>query len=67
MGDAPRLVFIFDLWHPQLRTDEQRLHALRGDAVGTERYLTARQAMRAGVGLPSEPDLVADRRVRTVY
>jgi aspartyl/asparaginyl beta-hydroxylase (cupin superfamily) len=61
----PRLVFIFDVWHPMLRTDDERLGAL--DPVGRERYRRAAASLRAGVGLPEEVDLVAERRQRTIY
>jgi hypothetical protein len=61
----PRLVFIVDVWHPQLTTDEQRLAAL--DEVGRQRYRRTVLALRNGHGLPEEHDLVAERRVRTVY
>jgi tetratricopeptide (TPR) repeat protein len=66
-GSEPRLVFIFDVWHPQLSTDEARLEALRGDRIGTERYVMTRSALRAGAHLPSETDLLKDRRTRTIY
>ena len=66
-GSEPRLVFIFDVWHPQLNTDEARLGALRGDRIGTERYVMTRSALRAGAHLPSETDLLKDRRTRTIY
>lgn len=61
----PRLVFIFDVWHPSLRTDDQRLAAL--DRVGQQRYLRAAEWLRAGRGLAEEGDLIADRRQRTIY
>ena len=61
----PRLVFIFDIWHPSLRTDEQRLAAL--DAAAKTRYQRTVASLRAGMGLPMEADLVADRRRRTIY
>jgi len=61
----PRLVFIFDIWHQSLRTDEQRLAAL--DAVAKARYQRTVASLRAGMGLPMEDDLVADRRRRTIY
>ena len=64
-GRSPRLVFIFDVWHPQLTTDAERLGAL--DAHGQQRYRQATASLRAGRGLPNEPDLVANRRLRTVY
>ena len=66
-GTEPRLVFIFDVWHPQLSTDEARLDALRGDRIGTQRYMMTRSALRAGAHLPSETDLLKDRRTRTIY
>ena len=31
LTDAPRLVLIVDLWHPQLDTDEKRLRAMNSD------------------------------------
>ena len=61
----PRLVFIFDVWHPSLQTDEQRLAAL--DAAAKARYQRTVASPRAGMGLPMEDDLVADRRRRTIY
>lgn len=65
-GPSPRLVFIFDVWHPQLDTDEARLAAL--DATGQQRYRTTTDSLRAGRGLPvAAQDLVAERRVRTIY
>ena len=60
-----RLVFIVDVWHPQLRTDEERTRAL--DGVGKRRYERATAGLRYGRGLPEEADLVAERRVRTIY
>ena len=69
-GTTPRLVFIYDVWHPELRTDAQRLGAYT-DAAGQQaqamRYRAVVEALRSGRGLPHEPDLVADRRERTVY
>ena len=64
-SDEPRLVFIFDIWHPGLTTDEQRLAAL--DAVGQGRYRRAAASLRAGLGLPDEGDLVSERRTRVIY
>ena len=65
LGSSPRLVFIVDIWHPQLATDEERYAAL--DAAGKARYQTALAHLRAGRGLPAEGDLVRERRARTVY
>lgn len=65
-GASPRLVFIFDVWHPQLRTDTERLAALETDAA-RQRYLRAAASVREGRGLPEEGDLVAERRVRTIF
>ena len=64
-SNEPRLVFIFDIWHPKLSTDEQRYHAL--DSSGKQRYQVATAYLRAGQGLPEGDDLVKDRRVRVVY
>ena len=65
-GSAPRLVFIFDLWHPQLRTDSERLAVL--DATGQARYRRTTASLRAGRGLPYDGvDMIADRRERVVY
>ena len=67
-GTEPRLVFIFDVWHPQLSTDEARLDALRSEPVHVQRYMMTRDSVRAGLGLPrTEIDLVQDRRMRTIY
>ena len=65
LGARPRLVFIVDVWHPDLQSDEARLAAL--DAAGQARYRRAAAAVRQGQPLPEEPDLVADRRVRTMF
>ena len=61
----PRLVFIVDIWHPSLATDAQRRKAL--DALGRQRYDRATQQLRSGLGLPEAEDLLAERRVRTIY
>lgn len=107
----PRLVFIVDIWHPQLVTDSacrvyarahgrmshvshrcfvcpplfdelrdallsRRLRVARAragqrkqalDDVGKQRYELTTQYLRAGLGLPEAEDLLADRRLRTVY
>lgn len=61
----PRLVFILDLWHPSLRTDEERLRVL--DDTGRERYERATRQLRSGRGLPEAADMLSERRVRTIY
>ena len=64
-GDEPRLVFIFDVWHPDLATDKHRLAAL--DPSVRAKYETAAAAVRSNAGLPEAPDLIAERRQRTIY
>ena len=61
----PRLVFIFDIWHPQLATDDQRMAAL--DDLGRQRYSRAMRSLHSGRGLPEAEDLIAERRVRTIF
>ena len=64
-GTSPRLVFIFDVWHPQLRTDDERLAAISAvEPNAANHYIH----LRTGSGaLPAKADLVADRRLRTIY
>jgi tetratricopeptide (TPR) repeat protein len=64
-SDEPRLVFIFDVWHPMLENDEQRLDAL--DRAGRQRYQRTTSWLRNGLGLPNEPDLLDERRKRTIF
>ena len=64
-GEGPRLVFIVDGWHPELKTDAQRRAAL--DTAGKQRYARAVASLRARRGLPDSPDLVADRRERVIF
>ena len=66
-GTEPRLVFIFDVWHPELRTDEQRRRTLDGKSL--RRYEDATSNLRAGYDLPDSTshDLLAERRKKVVY
>ena len=66
-SNETRLVFIVDIWHPQLKTDAERSHAL--DKVGRQRYELATRSLRSGYGLPAteNTDLLAERRVRTIF
>ena len=63
---TPRLVFILDVWHPQLVSDQERLSAL--DQTGKSRYARTAQSIRDGYGLPDDnKDALADRRVKVIY
>ena len=63
---TPRLVFILDVWHPQLVPDQERLSAL--DQTGKSRYARTAQSIRDGYGLPDDnKDALADRRVKVIY
>ncbi len=62
-----RLVFIFDVWHPDLKTHEQRLAALADEPLGLQRYRDVVAQLRAGRLPRDEEDLIADRRERVIF
>ena len=64
-GDAPRLIFIVDAWHPDLDTEQRRRAVL--DAISLAKYDRALHDLRLQGGLTDAPDLVADRRKRVYY
>lgn len=64
-GDAPRLIFIVDAWHPELANEQRRRAVL--DANGRARYNRVLQDLRLKGGLTDAPDLVAERRNRVLY
>ena len=64
-GGEPRLVFILDAWHPDLRTEQQRHDAL--EPSGQRRYAELLRRRAAGLGPPEEGDLVGERRARKVF
>lgn len=61
-GHSPRVVFVADLWHPDLVSDAERLEALGTDASLRWRYTRATELLRSGRSLPEE-DLMAQFRV----
>ena len=65
-ADTPRLLLILDAWHPGLTSEQQRHDALDTES-SRRRYQTLLQRERQGLEPPMERDLVAERRVRTVY
>ena len=65
-SERPRLVFIVDAWHPDLVTAEQRYEALENNAQKRQ-YLSVLERLEAGLPLEMAEDMVADRRLRTIY
>ena len=65
-AETPRLLLILDAWHPGLTSEQQRHDALDTES-SRRRYQTLLQRERQGLEPPMERDLVAERRVRTVY